>query len=108
MIHRQRKGNLHGQEYVHIGLLGSHCRIMSFYDIFDQTFLYDIFGECEKDRILFFNREINNLKQLSYEVDENLLISDHRPVFGDFNLNVSFSRFVFSATFDFGFNHIRV
>ena len=47
-------------------------------------------SECEKDRILFFNREINNLKQLSYEVDENLLISDHRPVFGDFNLNVSF------------------
>ena len=46
-------------------------------------------SECEKDRILFFNREINNLKQLSYEVDENLLISDHRPVFGDFNLNVS-------------------
>jgi len=41
------------------------------------------------DRILFFNREINNLKQLSYEVDENLLISDHRPVFGDFNFNTS-------------------
>ena len=59
-----------------------------------EHFLSD--GECEKkDRILFFNREINNLKQLSYEVDENLLISDHRPVFGDFNLNVSFFQICF-------------
>ena len=40
------------------------------------------------DRILRFNRNREVITQTDYSNDQQLLVSDHRPVFGDFQLKV--------------------
>lgn len=42
------------------------------------------------DRIIFATKSEHFLKQRSYDSNNNLKISDHRPVFGQFELSYQF------------------